>query len=485
MDESVYEKYETVVGLEVHAQLSTLTKLFAPDPAHFGAPPNAHIGLVSLAHPGTLPVLNAKVLPFALKLALACQARINRVSYFDRKHYFYPDLPKGYQISQDRVPYCVGGAIPIRREDGSIQEIRLHHIHIEEDAGKSVHDAHSHSTLLDYNRAGVPLVEIVSQPDIRKAEDAYLFLQEIRRLVRYLGICDGNMEEGSLRCDANVSVRLKGESKLGTRVEIKNMNSLRNVRKAIVSEARRQIDLIEEGKRIIQETRTYDAQQDLTRGMRLKETLNDYRYFNEPDLPPLVIQEELIRQSQASLPRLPWEWYSHLQETYGLNDYDSRQLLDEQEIVLFFEEICKHTTHYKSVANWINGEVKSWLNTHAHDLKNFPVAASKLAELVNFIQAGHISSSAASQELFPLLLQKPQEAVEALAQAHNLVQVKDTEQMQSLIEEVLAAFPEKVQAYKKGKKGLLGMFMGELMKRSSVPLDPKLARKSLQDTLDT
>jgi aspartyl-tRNA(Asn)/glutamyl-tRNA(Gln) amidotransferase subunit B len=323
VSESAASRYETVIGLEVHAQLLTASKLFAPDPNHFGDAPNQNVSVITLAHPGTLPKLNRRAVELAVRFGLATNARIAERSYFDRKNYFYPDLPKGYQVSQDRAPICLGGEVRITLKDGAERTIPLHHTHLEEDAGKSIHEGEQPDTLLDYNRAGTPLIEIVSEPALRSAEEAGAYLTEIRNLVRALDICDGNMEEGSLRCDANVSVRFRGETRLGTRTEIKNMNSVRYLQRAIEYEAARQIEVLESGGTITQETRNFSPETGQTSAMRAKETLNDYRYFPEPDLPPVVLSEADIARIRAAMPPLPRAERARLQTTYGLSGYDA------------------------------------------------------------------------------------------------------------------------------------------------------------------
>lgn len=350
-DKNILEKYELVVGLEVHAQLLTNSKVFSSDSIIFGQEPNTNISVVTLAHPGTLPKLNRKVVELAIKMGLACGCAISRYNIFDRKNYFYPDLPKGYQITQDKTPICIGGYVAVKTKDGNVRNIPLNRIHIEEDAGKSIHLEGGTETLIDLNRAGTALIEIVSEPDLRTSEEAAVYMTEVRRLVRYLEICDGNMEEGSMRCDANVSVRLKGETQLGKKVEVKNMNSIRNVQRAIDHEFVRQITLIENGKTILSETRTFDADTGLTHSMRAKEEMNDYRYFPEPDLAPFVVSEEFLANIKAQMPPLPAELFDKFTKQYGLPDYDAGVLTDEKNIALYFEEICSKTTNYKAASN--------------------------------------------------------------------------------------------------------------------------------------
>src|SRR5688572_15842356 len=343
-----YNKYESVIGLEVHAQLLTESKLFCGDSAAFGGAPNTHISPITLGHPGTLPMLNSKAVEFAIRLGLACQSRIERDNYFARKNYFYPDLPKGYQISQHTAPICDGGlvAIPV---PGGERQIKLNRIHLEEDAGKSMHDQDPSFTMVDYNRAGVPLVEIVTEPDLHSSDEVYAFLTTLRRLVRWLDVCDGNMEEGSMRCDANISIRLKGETKLGTKVEVKNLNSIRNVKKAIEYEIERMIKMVEKGETVIQQTRSFDASNDTTFSIRDKEEANDYRYFAEPDLTPFQLTESYIDSIKKALPALPEQLFKRYQQEFELSDYDASQLTHDKATADYFETVTKETTNYKAV----------------------------------------------------------------------------------------------------------------------------------------
>ncbi|MBS1564834.1 MAG: Asp-tRNA(Asn)/Glu-tRNA(Gln) amidotransferase subunit GatB, partial [Bacteroidetes bacterium] len=355
------DKYEVVIGLEVHAQLLTRSKLFCGDSAAFGGAPNTHISEIALAYPGTLPRLNRQAVDLAIRLGLACHCAIEHKNYFARKNYFYPDLPKGYQVSQHTTPICKGGHVQIRTAEGE-RSVTLNRIHLEEDAGKSLHDVDPANTAMDYNRAGVPLVEIVTEPDIFSAEEAAAYITELRKLVRWLDVCDGNMEEGSLRCDANVSIRLRGEKKLGTKVEVKNLNSIRNVRKAIEYEVKRMIALVEKGEAIQQQTRSFDATNDTTFALRTKEEANDYRYFPDPDLPPFIVSDEQVKQIRAAMPELPEALATRYKTELSLNDYDARVLCDDKDNIQYFEAVIRHTSHYKAVANWMLGPVKSWLN---------------------------------------------------------------------------------------------------------------------------
>ena len=480
--------YEAVIGLEVHCQLLTQSKIFAADANAFGAGPNTNISVITLAHPGTLPKLNRKAIEYAVRIGLACGSSITRRNIFARKNYFYPDLPKGYQLSQDKGPICVGGGVLVNVKDpqtGQFYEttIQIDHIHLEEDAGKSIHDGSDWTTQLDYNRAGTPLIEMVTKPCIRTAEEAGQYLTEVRRLVRYLDICDGNMEEGSLRCDVNVSIRPKGATKLGTKVEVKNLNSIRNVMRAVDSEFRRQVELIESGGRVTQETRTFDAATGLSYAMREKETMNDYRYFPDPDLAPVVISDAWLADIEARMPMLPAALYEKFTTHYGLPDYDAALLTDAKELADYYEAVCIHTKNYKAASNWIMGPVKGQLNEKTLRDRQFPVSAERLADLINLIDKGTVSQTAA-QQVFMLMMEQPDVSPDALAQQRGLVQNRNTDAVLALVEEVLSAWPDKVEQYRKGKKNLLGMFVGEVMKKSKGSADPKLVNTLVTKTLE-
>ncbi|GAB3784956.1 Asp-tRNA(Asn)/Glu-tRNA(Gln) amidotransferase subunit GatB [Spirosoma horti] len=483
----VLSQYEAVIGLEVHCQLLTQSKIFAADANAFGAEPNTNISVITLGHPGTLPKLNRKAVDYAIRMGLACGSSITRHNVFARKNYFYPDLPKGYQLSQDKGPICIGGGILVNVKDPITGEpyqttIQIHHIHLEEDAGKSIHDGDDWATQLDYNRAGTPLIEMVTDPCIRTADEAGQYLTEVRRLVRYLDICDGNMEEGSLRCDVNVSIRPKGATHLGTKVEVKNLNSIRNVMRAVDSEFLRQVELTETNGRIVQETRTFDAATGLSYAMREKETMNDYRYFPDPDLTPVVISDTWLAAIQASMPMLPAALYQKFTTVYGLPDYDAALLTDAKELADYYEAVCVHTTNYKAASNWIMGPVKGQLNEKSLRDRQFPVLAEQLADLITLVDNGTISQTAA-QQVFTLMAGQPDAKPADLAKANGLVQNRNTDALQTLVEEVLAAWPDKVDQYRKGKKNLLGLFVGEVMKKSKGSADPKLVNELLAKTL--
>jgi aspartyl-tRNA(Asn)/glutamyl-tRNA(Gln) amidotransferase subunit B len=483
LSDEIKDKYQLVVGLEVHAQLQTESKIFAADSTQYGNLPNRQVSVITLGHPGTLPKLNKKVIDYAIRMGLACNSEITRYNIFSRKNYFYPDLPKGYQITQDKGPICVGGVVPITLSDGTEKVIRLNRVHMEEDAGKSIHLAEESDTLVDFNRAGTPLVEIVSEPDMRSSEEAYAFLTEIKKLVKYLEICDGNMEEGSLRCDANVSIMIKGATEYGKKVEIKNMNSFRNVARAIDHEFERQVELLESGQEIISETRTFDANTGDSSSMRTKEDLNDYRYFPEPDLSPVVISEEWLHAVQLKMPPLPRELYHKFMDVYSLPAYDAAFLTEEKDMALWFEALCSQTSNFKSASNWLMGPVKSYLNENGLDIKDFPVSPGTLAQLIALVDEGKVSHTAASQKIFPELLTTPDLNPAAIAQRLNLIQESDESSLIPIIESVLAENAAKVAEYRSGKKGLLGMFMGEVMKKSGGKADPKVTTRILTELL--
>ncbi|HEV8512141.1 MAG TPA: Asp-tRNA(Asn)/Glu-tRNA(Gln) amidotransferase subunit GatB [Cyclobacteriaceae bacterium] len=479
MEKAIRGKYTVVIGLEVHAQLLLKSKIFNSDSAEYGGPPNTHVGVISLAHPGTLPKLNRLAVEHAVKMGLACHSEILRLQIFDRKNYFYPDLPKGYQITQNRTPICVGGFISVKTKDGIKHDVKLNRIHLEEDAGKSIHLENETDTLVDFNRAGVALIEIVTEPVIKSSEEAATLLSEIRKIVRYLDICDGNMEEGSLRCDANVSVMLNGAKELGKKVEVKNMNSFRHVHRAIDFEVERQIELIERGELVISETRTFNVADGKTYGMRTKEELNDYRYFPDPDLSPLVIAEEWLKKIKSEMPALPNELFQKFMVEYGLPEYDAQVLTETKEFAAYFEELCSFNQLKKENSNWLMGPVKSYLNENALSIEELTLPSKKLAELIGLVGEKHFSYTVAVQELFPRLVGAPNSNILHLAQELNLIQNSDNEFIEGLIDNVIREFPLKVEEYHNGKKGIVAMFMGEVMKRSSGKANPKAANELL------
>jgi len=475
----MFDDYEIVVGLEVHAQLLTESKLFCGDSASFGAEPNTHISPITMGHPGTLPKLNKKAVQLSIKMGLACNCTISRHNYFARKNYFYPDLPKGYQITQHTTPICIGGHIPIKTADGSQRNIKLNRIHMEEDAGKSLHDVDAMNTAVDLNRAGVPLIEIVTEPDIANGEEAAAYLTELRKLLRYLDVCDGNMEEGSMRCDANISVRKKGDKKLGTRVEVKNLNSIRNVRRAIDVEAKRLMTLDAAGETIIQETRSYNASDNTTFTLRVKEDANDYRYFADPDLTPFQVSVALLSELKSQIPALPEQRVIHYCNVLHLTEYDARTLTDEKEQADYFELLIQETGNYKSAANWILGPVKSHLNEKGTGFGTFAVTPAAIAGLIKMIDEGNLNFSTASTRIFPVLVNAPEKSPQAIATELNLVQDSDEINVAAWVETVLNNMPDKVTEYRKGKKGLIGLFVGEVKKLSKGKADPKLTNEIL------
>ena len=484
-----YEAYEVVVGLEVHAQLLTQSKLFCGDSSAFGAEPNTHVSAITLAHPGTLPKMNKKAIEFAVKMGLACHCEIVKENYFARKNYFYPDLPKGYQLSQHTTPICKGGYVTIKLKD-SEKSIRLNRIHMEEDAGKSLHDADQENSSVDFNRAGVPLIEIVSEPDIRSGDEAYAYLTELRKLVRYLEICDGNMEEGSLRCDANISVRKKGEITLGTKAEIKNLNSIRNVKRAVEFESKRMIELLERGEAIIQQTRSFDADSGTTFSIRDKEDADDYRYFPDPDLTKFSLTDEFIETIRHTIPSLQQERIKKYTDQHKLSQYDASVLTEEKNFSDYFEKILKSVSSnsenkasIKAAANWMLGPIKSWLNNNNAEIDQFPIGPEKIASIIQLIEKGKMSFSVASTKLFNELLKNPGAEPAELAEEKNLVQDSNADIIETLIEQVLNKFPDKVQEYRKGKKGLMGLFVGEVIKLSKGKADPKITNDILSEKL--
>ncbi|HIG32298.1 MAG TPA: Asp-tRNA(Asn)/Glu-tRNA(Gln) amidotransferase subunit GatB [Flavobacteriales bacterium] len=480
---SVREKYEVVIGLEVHAQLLTKTKAYSSEENIYGATPNTKTSVISLGHPGTLPRSNEKVIEYAVKLGLAVGSNIRERNEYARKNYFYADLPKGYQITQDTTPICNGGTIQIKDNKGKAKQIAITRIHMEEDAGKSIHDLDPFNTLIDLNRAGVPLVEVVSEPDIRSSDEAYQYINEVRKLVRYLDICDGNMEEGSLRCDANVSVMLKGTTEFGTKVEVKNMNSSRNVKRAIEFETERQIEVLEKGGIVNHETRSFNAANNTTISMRHKEEANDYRYFSEPDLQPVIVTKNYINEVRKTLPPLPNELFERFTTEFGLSEYDTNILIDEKGIALYFNELCEYTKNYKSAANFINGSVKSYLNENAVTIADFSISPEQLASLITIVDNGKVSNTIAGSKVFPAMLNS-NDTADKIATENNWIQESDSDSLSDYIKQAIAKYPEKVAEYKLGKKGLIGLFMGEVMKLSKGKADPKLANQLLRTELE-
>ncbi|WNZ55401.1 Asp-tRNA(Asn)/Glu-tRNA(Gln) amidotransferase subunit GatB [Microbulbifer sp. MKSA007] len=479
-------EWEIVIGLEIHVQLSTQSKLFSGASIRFGAEPNTQACAVDLAMPGTLPVPNEEAFRFAVMFGLAMNAEIGKRSVFERKNYFYPDLPKGYQTTQLEQPIVGPGEVEIHLEDGSSKKVRLHHAHLEEDAGKSLHEDFHGMSGIDLNRAGTPLIEIVSEPDMRNAAEAVAYLKKIHSIVTYLGISDGDMSQGSLRCDANVSVRLKGEEKLGTRTELKNINSFRFVERAIKVEAERQIDILEDGGTITQETRLYDADKNETRSMRSKEVANDYRYFPCPDLLPVVLTDEYVEQLRNILPELPDAKAARFQAEYQLSAYDADQLTQERASADYFETVSKSCGESKLAANWINGELAALLNRRELTISQSPISAEHLAGLIVRIKDSTISSKIAKQ-VFEAIADGEGSADEVI-EKRGLKQVSDTGAIEKMVDEVIAASDAQVENYRKADESkrpkMMGYFVGQIMKASKGQANPQMINKILKQKLD-
>lgn len=473
-------KYEAVIGLEVHAQLLTDTKIFCGCSTKFGNPPNTNVCPVCLGHPGVLPVMNKKVVEYTVLMGMAVNCKINEKSIFARKNYFYPDLPKGYQISQYEEPICEYGKVEIELKDGKTKEIGITRIHMEEDAGKSIHDQ-SDETLIDLNRCGTPLIEIVSEPDLRSPEEAYLYLTKLKQIVTYLGICDGNMEQGSLRCDANVSVRLKGESKFGTKTEVKNMNSFRNVERAIAYEIERQIELLEDGKQIVQQTLLWDADTNKVLPMRSKEEAHDYRYFPDPDLVKIVVNDEWKRSIIKHLPELPDIRRERFINQYKLPTYDANILTSSRQLADYYEQILNVTNDYKSASNWVMTEVLKFINDSKISVEDFPVKPESLGKLIKMIEENTISGKIA-KEIFPEMISTGKLPEQIVAEK-NLVQISDTSEIESAVEKIIDANPKDVQEFLAGKEKVLGFLVGQVMKETRGKANPKIVNDILLNKL--
>ncbi len=475
------DKYEAVIGLEVHAQLLTQTKAFAAVSPAYGGAPNTQITPLCLGHPGTLPVLNENLVRYTLKMGLATNCSIAEKSIFARKNYFYPDLPKGYQISQYETPICFDGEIEIELDDYT-KTIGITRIHMEEDAGKSIHDQDPYHTLVDLNRAGTPLIEIVSEPDLRTPQEAYAYLKKIRQIVQYLEVCDGNMEEGSLRCDANVSIRKRGVETLGTRTELKNMNSFRNVERALTFEIERQIELVESGGEVVQQTLLWDPSKLVTRQMRTKEEAHDYRYFPEPDLPPVIVSDELRDEIKSELPELPHVRLERFVNELGLNRDEATILTEDRMLADFYEEALSKLNEPNAIANLILTEVLRVLNNQSISIEEFSVTTDQITELISLKLEDKINSSA-MQTIFNEMLSSD-EAPAKLAENLNLIQVSDSGFVEPIIEEVIRSNPDEVARYKEGKKALIGFFIGQVMKKSKGKANPKQVREIISSKLD-
>ena len=474
-------QFEPVIGLEVHAQLKTKTKIFCACSTAFGAPPNTHTCPVCLGMPGVLPVLNKKVVDFTLRMALATHCEIARESRFARKNYFYPDLPKGYQISQYELPIAEHGFVDIET-NGNRRRIGITRIHMEEDAGKLGHDPHRPVSMVDFNRTGVPLIEIVSEPDIRQPEEAGAYLKQLRAIVRYLGICDGNLEEGSFRCDANVSIRPKNTRPLGTRTEIKNLNSFKHVEKALQYEISRQKEVLMDGGHIVQETRLWDPDKNQTASMRGKEEAHDYRYFPDPDLLPLVIDEAWIDVVKKNLPEFPDARKKRFMQQYELPSYNAELLTSDRELADYFEDCTGEFAHPKKVSNWVMGSLLGLLNAQEKTIQESPISAPDLARLLSLVEEGVISGKIA-KTVFDEMARTGKPAKQ-IVEAKGLIQITDTEALEDVVLKIISNHPTEVDDYKNGKTKLLGFFVGQIMKETRGQANPKLVNEILKEKLE-
>ncbi len=472
--------WETVIGLEIHSQLKTKSKIFSGASTQFGAKANTQACAVDLGFPGVLPVLNKEAVRMALKFGLAVNATINKHSIFARKNYFYPDLPKGYQISQFEIPIVGSGAIDIPLDSGEKKMVGITRAHLEEDAGKSIHDLYDDYTAIDLNRAGTPLLEIVSDPDMSNAREAVAYAKKIHSLVQYIDICDGNMQEGSFRCDANVSVRRVGEE-LGTRAEIKNINSFKFLEKAINLEVERQIDILEDGGSVAQETRLYDSIKNETRSMRSKEEANDYRYFPDPDLLPVVIDDELLKEIRNGLPELPTEKKARFIDKLGLSEYDAENITSQKAMADYYEIIINKGADVKLSANWVMGELSASLNKNQIDIQDSPIAASELYNLISRITDNTISGKIA-KDVFRLMWDEKR-SVDEIIKEQGLEQMTDISALESVIDEIIAKNLDQVEQFKNGNTKLLGFFVGQVMKATQGKANPKQVNQILDDRL--
>ncbi len=484
LEAAIRDKYQPVIGLEVHIQLASDSKLFAIEDFAFGSEPNTHLSPITFAHPGALPSLNKRCIEFAVKLGLAVGAEINTHTYFDRKNYFYPDLPKGYQMSQDREPICKGGSLRIRTAKGDYHTIKIHHLHLEEDAGKSVHDQSPKESFIDLNRAGVGLIELVTEPDLRSPEEAAAFMAEIRRLVRYLGVGDGDMEKGNLRCDANVSVMLKDATEYGTRAEIKNMNSMSFLEKAVVYEIERQIKLVESGGTVIQETRTWDVENARSLSLRDKESADDYRYFPEPDLLPVQISQEEIDAIGQEIPELPLARFDRYHQEFGISENEAWSLVEQRADSDYFEALHRATADPRLAANWFMGPIRSYLNEHQLEITDFPLRPAQLLDLINLMQAGKVNRQAATGPLFKAFVADPEANVLRIAENLNLIINNDSGELEKYMEEIMTQHPKEVSLYRGGKKKLMGFFVGQMMRKLQGKGDPKAVNQIVREKLD-
>lgn len=471
--------WEAVIGLEIHAQVKSNSKLFSSSPTNFDAPTNTNVSTIDAAFPGMLPVLNEKCVEQAVRTGLGLNAIINHYSVFDRKNYFYPDLPQGYQISQFHFPIVGHGSLSIDTPNGS-KIIHITRIHLEQDAGKSVHDQSPTESFIDLNRCGIALMEIVTEPDLRSADEAMEFMKKLRTILRYLETCDGDMEKGSMRCDANISVRPVGEEKFGTRVEIKNLNSFKYIGSAINYEIQRQIQDIENGLEIQQETRLYDVDKNETRVMRSKEDAIDYGYFPDPDLPPLILSNEYIENIRKSLPELPEQKKARYMTEYQLTEYDANVLVANKEIALYFEKVAQKSDA-KMAANWVTAELFGFLNKFKLDIENSPVSADNLGELIQLIQNGTISGKIAKQ-VFEIMFET-KESPSVIIERENLVQISDTSEIENIVQKIINANPDKVAEYRSGRDKLFGFFVGQVMQQTKGQANPQIVNDILQAKL--
>jgi aspartyl-tRNA(Asn)/glutamyl-tRNA(Gln) amidotransferase subunit B len=473
-------EYEAVIGLEVHAQLLTDSKVFCACSTKFGAKPNTQVCPICLGMPGVLPVLNRKALEYAIRSALAANCKISDKSRFARKNYFYPDLPKGYQISQYEEPLSTDGWLEVK-SNGSKKRVKIKRIHLEEDAGKLIHEHSQNSSYVDLNRAGVPLIEIVSEPDICNPEEAVTYLKKLRSILMYIGVCDGNMEEGSLRCDANVSVRLRGDKELGTKAEIKNVNSFKFVQKALEYEIRRQVSILETGGKVIQETRLFDSNEGVTYSMRSKEEAHDYRYFPDPDLLPVLVDRKWVQEIRKSLPELPDVKLERFIKEYELPAYDAEILTALKEVAEYFEECLKHYDKPKTVSNWIMTEVLRELKGEEEGIKTFPITPERLAGLIKLIDDGTISGKIAKDVFGEMVLSKKR--AEEIVVEKGIKQISDEKEIEAIINQVIAKNQDEVSRYRAGQEKLLGFFVGEVMKATQGKANPKLVNEILRKKL--
>ena len=475
--------WQTVIGLEIHVQLNTKSKMFATEASGFHPIPNQHVSAISLAHPGALPSINRRSLELASIIGLATNCQIHQQCHFARKNYFYPDLPKGYQLSQDQTPICYEGELIVPNLDGTESRVRIHQIHIEEDAGKSVHDKNPHFTSIDLNRAGVALIEIVTEPDIRSAAQAGATVAEIRRIVRYLEVSDGNMETGNLRCDANVSIMPEGSTSLGTRVEVKNINSISNVMKAIEYEIARQIQQVETGGSVVQETRTWNVDLKRTQPMRDKETADDYRYFPEPDLLPVYISDKELQTYQSQIPVLPSARFRLYHHDYQLPINESFALIEDRAFSDYFETLTDLCKDPKQAANWILGPIRAYLNEQQIAIEEFPLSPNSLHSLIQLIRSGQITHHAAKEQLFPAMLQSPAQEPHLLAEQQDLLIASKQSELEASMDRLIEQYPSETARFRSGKKKLLGFFVGQLMREFKGKADPKEVNKVAREKL--